>query len=177
MVAVSPDERKEPVPTSLKVFLVGLGFARTKSLERPARPFLTAVDRRPTYLNLPSTAGQSLLEDQLRFLSTTRVIPKNAPLSLPPTRFLERERHENPSSTSHIFSFDAAVFFFFFFLNFRPRIVARVIRVDSNNISSLSTYLLFYPSRWWKFFIDDYYALFSLSLFKEKSTIFVIPFK
>lgn len=115
MVAVSPDERKEPVPTSLKVFLVGLGFARTKSLERPARPFLTAVDRRPTYLNLPSTAGQSLLEDQLRFLSTTRVIPKNAPLSLPPTRFLERERHENPSSTSRIFSFDAAVFFFFFF--------------------------------------------------------------
>ena len=114
MVAVSPDERKEPVPTSLKVFLVGLGFARTKSLERPARPFLTAVDRRPTYLNLPSTAGQSLLEDQLRFLSTTRVIPKNVPLSLPPTRFLERERHENPSSTSHIFSFDAAVFFFFF---------------------------------------------------------------
>lgn len=62
---------------SLKVFLVGLGSA--KRVTRSTGPsFSHGREDRPTarstYLNLPSTAGQSLLGPAALPVSTTRVI-------------------------------------------------------------------------------------------------------
>lgn len=84
----SLDERKEPVPPSLKVFLVGLGF--TKQVTRPPGPSFSH-GRGSTYLNLPSTAGQSL-GGPAALPVDDKSYPENTSLSVPSLRFLERAR-------------------------------------------------------------------------------------
>ena len=96
----SLDERKEPVPRPWRSSS-SASASRSESLDRPARPFLTAVDRRSTYLNLPSTAGQSL-EGPAAFPVYDKSHPENASLYVPPPRFLEQTR--KPSRTLFRFS-------------------------------------------------------------------------
>lgn len=96
----SLDERKEPVLRPWRSSS-STSASRSKSLDCPARPFLTAVDRRSTYLNLPSTAGQSL-GGPAAFPVDDKSHLENASLYVPPPRFLEQAR--KPSRTLFRFS-------------------------------------------------------------------------